>query len=48
MFLDGYSIKKASGLRRFMQTANDIVRGEDAKNISSWKKDVVIRKISDI
>lgn len=48
MFLNGYSIKKASGLRRFMQIASDVVRGEDAKNTESWKKDVIIRKISDL
>jgi len=48
MFLDGYSIKKASRLRRFLQTANDVVRGDDTKKIENWKKDVVIRKISDL
>ena len=48
MFVDGYSIKKASGFRKFFQTANDVVRGEAGKKSESWKKVVTVNKISDL
>jgi hypothetical protein len=48
VFIDGYSIKKASGVRRFIQTANNILRGDNAKKTSSWKRDVVIKKITEM
>jgi hypothetical protein len=46
--MDGYSIKKASSARRLIETASDIMRFGVAKTESAWKKDVVIRKLSEI
>jgi hypothetical protein len=46
--MDGYSIKKASTARRLMEAVSDIMRFGDAKTESAWKKDVVIRKLSEI
>lgn len=48
MFMDGYSIKKASGLRRFMHAANNVIKGNDVKNETSWKKDITITRISEM
>jgi hypothetical protein len=48
IFLDGYSIKKASRLKRFMETASNIMKGDDAKNLTSWKKDITIKRISEM
>jgi hypothetical protein len=48
MFVNGYSIQKASVVRRLIEVANDLVRSEEAKRAAEWKKDVVVRKISGI
>jgi hypothetical protein len=48
MFVNGYSIQKASLFRRLVETANDFVRSEEAKKAAQWKKDVIVRKISEI
>ena len=46
--MNGYTVQKASIVKRLMQVANDVVRSEDAKKAAEWKKDVVIRKISEL
>jgi hypothetical protein len=48
MFLDGYSIKKASGVQRVFQTMNNVVRDDVTKKAERWRRDLTIRKISDM
>jgi len=48
MFVDGYSIKRASALRRVVVFLGDIVRSWKAGRPGQWKRNVTIKKLSEM
>lgn len=48
MFLDGYSITRTSILRKVLESVYDILRSNDGRMKALWKKDVRVKKISDM
>ena len=48
MFLDGYSITQTSILRKILESVYDILRSKEDKTKALWKKDVRVKKISDM